>query len=150
MSFQGAPRKRSLAYVQAKRSQGKKVVGAYCGYAPFELILAMDGVPAVLCAFANSTIEAAEAILPGNLCPLIKSSFGYIMLDTCPFFGISDAVVAETTCDGKKKMFELIADKKPMYVMDLPQMPDTKWRRVGSWTGIIREASGIPGKHLRD
>jgi benzoyl-CoA reductase/2-hydroxyglutaryl-CoA dehydratase subunit BcrC/BadD/HgdB len=122
--YAGAPSKRALAYVQSKREQGKHVVGAYCGYAPFELIRAMDAVPAVLCAFANTTIEAAEAVLPGNLCPLIKSSYGYIITDTCPFFSLSEAVVAETTCDGKKKMFELIADRKPMFVMDLPQMPD--------------------------
>jgi benzoyl-CoA reductase/2-hydroxyglutaryl-CoA dehydratase subunit BcrC/BadD/HgdB len=38
--------------------------------------------------------------------------------DTCPFFAISEAVIAETTCDGKKKMFELIADLKPMHVND--------------------------------
>ena len=62
--YVGAPSKRALAYVQSKREQGKNVVGAYCGYAPFELIRAMDAVPAVLCAFSNSTVEAAEAICP--------------------------------------------------------------------------------------
>jgi benzoyl-CoA reductase/2-hydroxyglutaryl-CoA dehydratase subunit BcrC/BadD/HgdB len=140
--FAGAPSKRALAYVQSKREQGKKVVGAYCGYAPFELIRAMDAVPAVLCAFSNSTIEAAETVLPANLCPLIKSSFGYIALDTCPFFGISDAVVAETTCDGKKKMFELIADRKPMFVMDLPQMPDEAEAQQ-NWASMIRKLRGF-------
>ena len=140
--YVGAPSKRALAYVQSKREQGKNVVGAYCGYAPFELIRAMDAVPAVLCAFSNSTIEAAEAILPGNLCPLIKSSYGYIITDTCPFFGLSDAVVAETTCDGKKKMFELIAGKKPMFVMDLPQMPDEAEARQ-NWAGVIGKLKGF-------
>jgi benzoyl-CoA reductase/2-hydroxyglutaryl-CoA dehydratase subunit BcrC/BadD/HgdB len=80
--YVGAPSKRALAYVQSKRDQGKNVVGAYCGYAPFELIRAIDAVPAVLCAFANTTIEAPEAALPGNLCPLIKSSYGYKLTDT--------------------------------------------------------------------
>lgn len=134
--YAGAPSKRVLAYVQSKRERGMHVVGAYCGYAPFELIRAMGAVPAVLCAFANSTIEAAEAVLPGNLCPLIKSSYGYIITDTCPFFALSDAVVAETTCDGKKKMFELIADRKPMFVMDLPQMPDED-SAVRNWAVVI-------------
>ena len=97
--------KRVLAYLQAQRSQGAKIVGIYCGYAPIEVIRALDLVPATLCAFSNATIEAAEAVLPANLCPLIKSSYGFIVTDTCPFFGISDAVIAETTCDGKKKMF---------------------------------------------
>jgi benzoyl-CoA reductase/2-hydroxyglutaryl-CoA dehydratase subunit BcrC/BadD/HgdB len=140
--YTGAPSKRALAYVQSKREQGKNVVGAYCGYAPFELIRAMDAVPAVLCAFSNSTIEAAEAVLPGNLCPLIKSSYGYIITDTCPFFALSDAVVAETTCDGKKKMFELIADRKPMFVMDLPQMPDEA-EAEQNWAAVIRKLKGF-------
>ena len=29
--------------------------------------------------------------------------------------------MAETTCDGKKKMFELLGESKPMYVLELPQ-----------------------------
>ena len=135
--FVGQPSKRALDYVQSKREEGRPVIGTYCGYAPLELFRAMDAVPAVLCAFANKPIEAAEAVLPANLCPLIKSSFGYIATDTCPFFGVSDAVVAETTCDGKKKMFELIAEKKPMFVMDLPQLPDFSEAKR-TWAAMIR------------
>ena len=61
--------------------------------------------------------------MPVNICPLVKSSYGYIKTDTCPFNKIADVVVAETTCDGKKKMFELIRDNKPTYIMELPVMP---------------------------
>lgn len=46
--------------------------------------------------------------LPRNLCPLIKASYGFALTDTCPYFYFSDLVVGETTCDGKKKMFELL------------------------------------------
>jgi benzoyl-CoA reductase/2-hydroxyglutaryl-CoA dehydratase subunit BcrC/BadD/HgdB len=42
----------------------------------------------------------------------------------CPYFEIADLIIGETTCDGKKKMFELIRDKKPMLTLELPQMPD--------------------------
>jgi benzoyl-CoA reductase/2-hydroxyglutaryl-CoA dehydratase subunit BcrC/BadD/HgdB len=132
------PAKRLLAYLQAQRERGKKIVGIYCGYAPVELIRAFELVPASLCAFSNATIEAAETVLPANLCPLIKSSYGFIMKDTCPFFAMSDAVIAETTCDGKKKMFELIADRKPMHVMDLPQLPDEP-EALDNWTSMIRK-----------
>ena len=135
--FVGEPSKRALSYIQSKREKGRHVIGTYCGFAPLELFRAMGAVPAVLCAFSNKTIEAAESVLPSNLCPLIKSSYGFIISDTCPFFGISEAVVAETTCDGKKKMFELIADKKPMFVMDLPQMPDNAEARK-NWAQVIR------------
>jgi benzoyl-CoA reductase/2-hydroxyglutaryl-CoA dehydratase subunit BcrC/BadD/HgdB len=136
------PSKRLLAYLQSKRTKGAKIVGTYCSYAPVELIRAFDLVPATLCAFSNATVEAAEAVLPANLCPLIKSSYGFIITDTCPFFGLSDAVVAETTCDGKKKMFELISSYKPMHVMDLPQLPDEP-EALDNWTIMIRKLRGF-------
>jgi len=134
--FSDAPLKRSLAQVTASRAAGAKVVGAYCSYAPVELIWAMGGVPAILCAFSNVPIAKAEETLPANLCPLIKSSFGFIELKTCPFFELTDAVVGETTCDGKKKMFELIRQHRPLYVMDLPQCP-TNSGAIGYWHSSI-------------
>lgn len=129
------PSKRVLQYVQRKKEAGSPVAGIYCAYAPIELMQAMDVVPAVLCAFSNVPIESAEAVLPANLCPLIKSSYGFIQEGTCPFFTLADAVIAETTCDGKKKMFELISALRPMHVMDLPQVPDeaeakANWRQM--------------------
>ena len=132
------PTKRALAYLQSQREKNKHIAGIYCGYAPVELFYAMDIIPAVLCAFANATIETAENILPANLCPLIKSSYGFIIKDTCPFFSLSEAVVAETTCDGKKKMFELIADKRPMHIMDLPQLADEP-ESLENWIKMIKK-----------
>jgi len=130
------PTKRLIAHIQRQRNMGKGVVGIYCGYAPFELIRSLDLVPATLCAFSNKPIKEAEAVLPANLCPLIKSSFGFIKTDTCPFFGLSDVVIGETTCDGKKKMFELISHYKPIHVMDLPQLPDEP-EAIDHWEGMI-------------
>jgi len=140
--FVGEAPKRALQYIQGKRSAGMPVTGIYCGYAPMEVIRAIGSVPAVLCAFAEKTIPAAEAVLPANLCPLIKSSYGFIVTDTCPFFGLSDAVVAETTCDGKKKMFELISSYRPMFVMDLPQIPD-EVEAHGNWAAMISKLKGF-------
>ena len=140
--FAGEPAKRCLSYIQSKRELGKNVVGIYCGYAPMEVIRAADIVPAVLCAFADTTIPPAEEDLPANLCPLIKSSYGFIKTDTCPFYSLSQAVIAETTCDGKKKMFEMIADIKPVHVMDLPQLPDQK-EALDNWTRMIKKLGGF-------
>lgn len=142
-SFAGEPpAKRAVAYIQGEREKGKHVAGIYCGYAPVELLYAMDIVPAVLCAFSNGTIEEAESVLPANLCPLIKSSYGFIVKDTCPFYSFSEAVIGETTCDGKKKMFELISEIKPMHVMDLPQLPDEK-EALDNWTVMIIKLQGF-------
>lgn len=136
--FDGEPAKRVLHYVKDQKEKGRPIVGIYCGYAPIELIHAMGIVPAVLCAFSNVPIASAESVLPGNLCPLIKSSYGFILEGTCPFFAMSQAVIAETTCDGKKKMFELAAEIKPMHVMDLPQLPDEP-EALQNWTVMIRK-----------
>lgn len=151
--FAGEATKRTLGYLQTQREKGKNIIGIYCGFAPLEIIRAMGAAPAVLCAFANKTIEAAETVLPANLCPLIKSSYGFLKTDTCPFFAISEAVIAETTCDGKKKMFELIADIKPMHVMDLPQLPDQAEAQA-NWTAMIKILKGFLettfGKSIND
>jgi len=140
------PAKRVLGYVQSKREQGAAVAGLYCGYAPMELIHAMDIVPALLCSFSNAQIEAAEEHLPANLCPLIKSSYGFVIKDTCPFYAVSDIVIAETTCDGKKKMFELMSHIKPLYVMDLPQVPEEKEAR-DEWKSMILKVKSFMEKH---
>ena len=112
-----------LTLEHAKREQ-KKIVGAYCAYSPKEIILAAGALPVSLCGTKQEPIAAAEKILPRNICPLIKSSFGFAITDTCPYFRMSDFVVAETTCDGKKKMFEMLKEYKPMHVLHLPQGTD--------------------------
>jgi benzoyl-CoA reductase/2-hydroxyglutaryl-CoA dehydratase subunit BcrC/BadD/HgdB len=136
--YDGLPAKRVLHYMQSHQEKNNPIVGIYCGYAPLELIQAMGIVPAVLCAFSDVPISSAESVLPANLCPLIKSSYGFILEGTCPFFAMSKAVIAETTCDGKKKMFELAAEVKPLHVMDLPQLPDEP-EALDNWTVMIRK-----------
>ncbi|NLC08037.1 MAG: 2-hydroxyacyl-CoA dehydratase [Syntrophomonadaceae bacterium] len=102
------------------KDKGIKVVGSYCTYCPTELILAAGAIPVSLCGTKEEPISAAERTLPRNLCPLIKSSYGFAVTDTCPFFYFSDLIVGETTCDGKKKMFEQMQQLKPVHVMELP------------------------------
>jgi benzoyl-CoA reductase/2-hydroxyglutaryl-CoA dehydratase subunit BcrC/BadD/HgdB len=107
--------------IQSAKENGLKVVGIFCAYSPMELVLAAGALPVGLCGTRHEPIAAAEKILPRNLCPLIKSSFGFAVTDTCPYFRASDFIIAETTCDGKKKMFELLGQIKPMQVLHLPQ-----------------------------
>lgn len=51
---------------------------------------------------------------------MVKASYGFAVSDKCPFFYFSDVVVGGTTCDGKKKMYELMGEFKNVYVMELP------------------------------
>ncbi len=102
------------------KDDGRKVVGLYCGFMPAELVRAAGAIPVSLCGNDNNAISAAEVDLPRAFCPLIKSSYGLAITDTCPFFHFSDALIGETTCDGKKKVFELLRALKPVHVMQLP------------------------------
>lgn len=102
------------------KEQGRQVVGVFCSFVPVEIIHAAGLIPVGLCSFSEESIPAGERDLPRNLCPLIKASYGYAVSDTCPYFYFSDLIVGETTCDGKRKMFELMNEIKPTYVMQLP------------------------------
>jgi benzoyl-CoA reductase/2-hydroxyglutaryl-CoA dehydratase subunit BcrC/BadD/HgdB len=113
-------------YAVENKENGKRIVGIMCEYTPRELIMAANGIPVCLCGGDADTIPSAEKDLPVNLCPLIKSTYGYNVEKSNPFLEMVDLIVAETTCDGKKKMFELMAEKHPMYVLELPQKSDEK------------------------
>jgi benzoyl-CoA reductase/2-hydroxyglutaryl-CoA dehydratase subunit BcrC/BadD/HgdB len=108
-------------FAQSAEAKGHPIIGILCEYAPRELILAAGGVPVCLCGGDPDTIPSAEVHLPANLCPLVKSTYGYLLDKSNPFLEMADLLVAETTCDGKKKMFELMGDSKPTYLIELPQ-----------------------------
>ncbi|MCB2187952.1 MAG: 2-hydroxyacyl-CoA dehydratase family protein [Deltaproteobacteria bacterium] len=114
----------SLLALEEAKAAGRKVVGIYCVFAPKELVRAVGAIPVGLCGKKEDPIPAAEKTLPANLCPLIKSSYGYAVTDTCPFNHRADFVIGETTCDGKKKMYELLARVKPVYLMHMPHRQD--------------------------
>ncbi len=119
--------------IDQAKTEGRKIIGFYCLYSPTELATAAGAIPLPLCGTKNDPIEAAEQELPRNLCPLIKSSYGFAATETCPFFQFSDMVVGDTTCDGKKKMFEIMDKYRPTHVLQLPHHPEseaskTLWR----------------------
>ncbi len=131
-----------LAHARAAHEAGVPVVGILCEYTPRELILAAGAVPVCLCGGSAGTIPAAEEHLPANLCPLIKSTFGYHVSGTNPFLELADLLVAETTCDGKKKMYELMAQSRPMHVLELPQQPDTP-AAAEHWLAELRRLRSV-------
>ena len=125
-------------HVETAKAEGRPVVGIMCEFTPREIILAAGAVPVCLCGGSAATIPAAEQFLPANLCPLIKSTFGYHATGKNPFLNWADLIVAETTCDGKKKMFELMSATKPMYVLELPQKADDA-DALEHWTREVRK-----------
>lgn len=118
-SFNDA-RKQGFLTMKEEKDKGRKVVGTFCTYTPRELIYAADAMSVSLCSTSDETVPDAEKVLPKNLCPLVKSSYGFAITDKCPYMYFSDMIIGETTCDAKKKMYELLGEIKDTYVMQLP------------------------------
>ena len=133
-------RKNSFLGVKKLKEQGVPIVGAYCTYFPQEIAMAMGAATVGLCSTSDETIPDAERDLPKNLCPLIKSSYGFAKTEKCPFFYFSDVVVGETTCDGKKKMYEYMSRFKDVFIMELPntQRPEA----LQLWKGEMMRFKG--------
>lgn len=123
------------------KANGGKVMGLFCVFVPEDLILAAGAIPVGLCAGTQFSVPDAEEVLPRNTCALIKSSFGFKVGRTCPYVQASDFVIGETTCDGKKKMYELLAEYHPTYVMEVPQRKTDLGREL-----FLEELRGLKAK----
>jgi benzoyl-CoA reductase/2-hydroxyglutaryl-CoA dehydratase subunit BcrC/BadD/HgdB len=121
---------------EAKKEK-RKVVGTFCVYVPEEIILAVDGVCIGLCAGAEVGSSEAERFIPRNTCALIKAFMGFKLAGLCPYVELTDLIVGETTCDGKKKAYEIFNDiTKKVYVMELPDMKSPEDRTL--WLGEVK------------
>jgi len=128
------------------KKQGGKVVGTFCLYVPEEMILALGGICVGLCAGTDFPSADAETVLPRNLCPLIKSAMGFSLAKLCPYIEACDLLVGETTCDGKKKAWEILAEDRPVYIMEVPQKVRIATRGCGfqRFTGSRRSSKRSP------
>ena len=113
--------------VKAFKENGGKLVGYLCSYSPLEIADAAGASAVALCGMSNACDAAAEEHLPKNICPLIKGTYGFAVSEHCPFTYFADLIIGETTCDGKKKMYELLGDIKDVHVMNLPHARGTQW-----------------------
>lgn len=118
------------------QKNGGKVFGTFCVYVPDEIIFAAGAIATGLCGGSQFWVPGGEKVLPSSTCPLVKASVGARLDKTCPFFRIADMYIGETTCDGKKKAWEILGEDVPMHVMDLPQMKRRK--DVEGWAEEIK------------
>ncbi|WP_395150050.1 double-cubane-cluster-containing anaerobic reductase [uncultured Allofournierella sp.] len=141
-------RRNSFLHALEIKKQNIRFVGTFCTYTPTEVIMAAGAVAVGLCSFSDEPIPEAEQELPRNLCPLVKSSYGFAKTQKCPYFYFSDLIVGETTCDGKKKMYELLGRFKKTHVMELPnrqsQVGQELWRQeVIALKETLEETFGV-------
>ncbi len=126
------------------QENGGKVFGTFCVYVPDEIVFAADAIATGLCGGSQFWVPGGEKVLPTSTCPLIKASVGARLDKTCPFFRIADMYVGETTCDGKKKAWEILGEDVPMHIMDLPQMKRRK--DIKAWAEEITEFKDVVEK----
>ena len=129
------------------QKKGGKVFGTFCVYVPDEIVFAADAIATGLCGGSQFWVPGGEKVLPANTCPLIKASVGARLDRTCPFFRIADMFIGETTCDGKKKAWEILSKDVPLHVMDLPQMKRAKdikaWaEEIETFKNVVEEFTG--------
>lgn len=124
-------RKASFIHVKDFKQAGNRLVGFLCSYTPLEIVDAAGASSVALCGTSDEVIPEAEKVLPANLCPLIKSTYGFAYSEKCPFTYFSDMIVGETTCDGKKKMYELLSELKETHILHLPQGRDRAYESDG-------------------
>lgn len=122
---------RKAGFLKAKefKEKGGKLAGCLCSYTPSEIMEAAGVATVGLCGTSNEVIPDAEKVLPKNLCPLIKSTYGFAYTQKCPYTYFSDIIIGETTCDGKKKMYELLNDIKETYILHLPQSQERSYAK---------------------
>ena len=154
-TFEEFNEQRKAAFIRVKdyKQAGNRLVGFLCSYTPLEIIDAAGAASVALCGTSDEVIPEAEKVLPANLCPLIKSTYGFAYSQKCPFTYFSDMIIGETTCDGKKKMYELLNELKRTHILHLPQGRDRAYERE-SWYEECRllkeELEGFYGITITD
>ncbi len=97
--------------------------GYLCNLVPPEILAAAGAEPVRLdCGNAAASVSGEET-LSGDICPLVKATFGMFLrqdslANTC------DVLIVPSSCDGKRKLGEVLNDYKPVFVFNLPPEQD--------------------------
>ncbi|TJX14445.1 2-hydroxyacyl-CoA dehydratase [Tissierella creatinini] len=113
-----------ISSIKNIKEDGNKIAGTFCSFTPLEVLDAANVNPVNLSSYNNDLIKYGESDLPRNLCPLVKSSYGAIISNNNKFAELADLIIGQASCDGKKKMYELLENYKETYIMQLPQGVD--------------------------
>lgn len=142
-SFHASHRGR-VAEILKYRKKGGKAIGTFCIYVPDEISLAAGVLPIPLCGGSDWPVSYADKMFPRDICPIIRSTFGMAFSGTCPYGPLKDDIVGETTCDAKKKAWDLLGFK----VLEVPQKKNPidreLWlKEVYDFKKMVEKISGI-------
>lgn len=126
------------------RKGGGKSIGTFCIYVPDEIALAADVLPIPLCGGSSFPLHYADKMFPTDICPLVRSTFGMSFSGTCPYKTLKDWALGETTCDAKKKAWDLVGFK----ALEVPQRKAREdrdlWRsETRRFMGMVEDLSGV-------
>jgi benzoyl-CoA reductase/2-hydroxyglutaryl-CoA dehydratase subunit BcrC/BadD/HgdB len=128
----------------------RPVVGTLCNFVPEEVVLASGAIPIRLDLGLAAAAEAAERVLPADLCPEVKALVG-AHLGRLPYFEHTDLLVIPTACDGKKKLVAGLGEQREVWMMELPQIRDSVRSRE-LWTAevkaLARRVRKLSGRRL--
>lgn len=97
-----------VAEIVEHRRRGGKSIGTFCIYVPDEIALAVGVIPMPLCGGTGWSVDYADKMFPRDICPLVRSTFGLAFSGTCPYKTLKEFALGETTCDAKKKAWDLL------------------------------------------
>ena len=103
--------------IEACHAKGQKVALSFCAHVPAE-ILEAAGFCSLRVFHVNDIVDTSERALPRNLCPAVKEV--YCLLED-EAIQQADLIITESSCDGKKKMYELVTAQDKIYYYQVPQ-----------------------------
>ena len=112
--------KETLAECKAK---GQKTAICFCSHVPRE-ILEAAGFWAIRIRNVDDYDSTTPNGIPNNICPIVKETYSLFTDDTLKD---ADLIIAETSCDGKKKVYELIYDQERVYYYQIPQGEENEY-----------------------
>lgn len=129
---------------------GKPIIGTFCAMVPDELILACGGQPVKLCGGNYIAQIAGDEKAPRDSCPVVKSTVGSFEMKLLPIYEECKLAIVPTSCDGKKKMAELISKHVPTALLHIPALKDDeKFNDItGLYYGLIDEIEKRTGHKL--
>lgn len=100
--------------------RGQRVAVHFCSHVPEEVLTAA-GFAVIRLTHLEDVADISPRALPGNLCPVVKECYS-ICED--PVLEDVDLILTESSCDGKKKMYELITPQEKLWYYQVAQGSD--------------------------
>jgi len=134
----------------AEASEEAVPVGTLCHFVPEELVRAAGAVPFRLCGGSHAASKMVDHLLPGRFCPLVKATWGWSMTKD-DLWERLQAIISPTTCDAKLKLGELLAQDRPVWMLEVPATTETPQSRrlwFDSLQHLRRKLEGLTGQKV--